>query len=53
VTGDRPGHQEFSRQPFGHRQQAPRFRRMMTERLTPERLITVAVTRHLEIRSHN
>ena len=27
---------------------APEFRRLMAERLTPGRLTTVAVTRHLE-----
>jgi len=48
VTGDGHGHREFRRQPFGHRELAPGFRRLMAERPTPERLTTVAVTRHLE-----
>ena len=48
VTGDRHGHREFWNRPFGHRQRVPGIRRLMAERLTPERLTTVAVTRHLE-----
>ena len=35
--------------PPGHRELAPGFRRLKAERLTPERLTTVAVTRHLSI----
>ncbi len=30
---------------------APEFRRLKAERLTPERLTTVAVTRHLRMKS--
>ena len=48
VTGDGHGHREFRSRHFGHRELAPGFRRLMAERLTPERLTTVAVTRHLE-----
>ena len=48
VTGDGHGHREFSYRPFGHRELAPGFRRLKAERLTPERLTAVAVTRHLE-----
>jgi hypothetical protein len=33
----------------GRRALAPGFRRLKAERLTPERLTTVAVTRHLSI----
>ena len=47
-TGDGHGHQEFRNRPFGHRELAPGFRRLKAEGLTPERLTTVAVTRHLE-----
>ena len=48
VTGDGHGHREFRNRPFGHRELAPGFRRLKAERLTPERLTTVAVTCHLE-----
>ena len=48
VTGDGHGHLEFRSRLFGHRELAPGFRRLKTERLTPERLTTVAVTCHLE-----
>jgi hypothetical protein len=48
VTGDRHRHRVLRIRPFGHRELAPGFRRLMAERLTPERLTTVAVTRHLE-----
>jgi hypothetical protein len=48
VTGDGHGYQEFRSRPLGHRVLAPGFRRLKAERLTPERLTTVAVTRHLE-----
>ena len=51
VTGDRHGHREFWNRPFGHRQRVPGIRRLMAERLTPERLTTVAVTRHLKFRA--
>ena len=34
---------------LGHRELAPGFRRLKAEGLTPERLTTVAVTRHLEL----
>ena len=34
--------------PFGHRVLAPGFRRLKADRLTPERLTTVAATRHME-----
>jgi hypothetical protein len=49
VTGDGHGHREFRNRPFGHRELAPGFRRLKAEGLTPERLTTVAVTRHLEL----
>ena len=49
VTGDGHGHREFRSRLFGHRELAPGFRRLKAERLTPERLTTVAVTRHLSI----
>jgi hypothetical protein len=48
VTGDGRGHREFRNRPFGHRELVPGFRRLKAGRLTPERLTTVAVTRHLE-----
>jgi hypothetical protein len=48
VTGDGHGHREFRRRPFGHRERAPGPRRLKAEGLAPERLTTVAVTRHLE-----
>ena len=48
VTGDGHGHREFRVRPFGHRELAPGIRRLKAERLTPGRLNTVAVTRHLE-----
>jgi hypothetical protein len=49
VTGDGHGHREFRNRPFGHRELAPGFLRLKAEGLTPERLTTVAVTRHLEL----
>jgi hypothetical protein len=48
VTGDGHGRPEFWGRPFGHRELAPGFRRLKAERLAPERLTTVAVTRHLK-----
>ena len=48
VTGDGHGHLEFRNRTFGHRELAPGFRRLKAEGLTPERLTTEAVTRHLE-----
>jgi len=51
VTGDGHGHQEFRSRQLGCRELAPGFRRLKAERLTPERLTTVAVTRHLELMS--
>ena len=48
VTGDGHGHREFRSRHFGHRELVPGLRRLMAERLTPERLTTVAVTRHLK-----
>ena len=48
VSGDGHGHREFRCRLFGHRELAPGFWRMTAERLIPERLTTVAVTRHLE-----
>jgi predicted NACHT family NTPase len=48
VSGDGHGHREFRRRQFGHREQEPGYRRLKAERLTPERLASVAVTRHLE-----
>jgi hypothetical protein len=49
VTGDGHGYREFRGRPFGHRELAPGFRRLKAERLAPERLTTVAVTRHLRM----
>jgi len=49
VTGDGHRHREFRSRPFGYRELAPGFRRLRAERLTPERLTTVAVTRHLKL----
>jgi len=46
--GDGHGYREFRGRPFGYRELAPGFRRLKAERLTPERLTTVAVTRHLK-----
>ena len=48
VTGDGHGHREFRNRPFGHRGLATGCWRLTAERLTPEKLTTVAVTRHLE-----
>ena len=48
MSGDGHGHREFRGRPFGHRELATGFRRLKAKRLTPERLTTVAVTRHLE-----
>ena len=48
VSGDEHRHREFRGRPFGHRELALGFRRLKAERLAPERLTTVAVTRHLE-----
>ena len=48
VSGDGHRHREFRCRPFGHRELAPGFRRLMAERLSPERTTTVAVNRHLE-----
>jgi hypothetical protein len=47
VSGEGHGHREFSYRPFGHRELASGFRRLKAEWLIPERLIPVAVTRHL------
>ena len=51
VTGDGHGNREFRSRPFGHRGLAAGFRRPKAERLSPERLTPVAVTRHLECMS--
>ena len=51
VTGDGHGYREFWSQPLGHRELAPGFRRLKAERLTPERLTTVAVTRHQKFKA--
>ena len=48
VTGDGHGHREFRSQRLSHRELAPGFRRLKAERLNPERLTAVAVTRHPE-----
>jgi hypothetical protein len=48
VSGDGHRHREFRGRPFGHRELAPGFRRLMAERPIPERPTTVAVTRHLK-----
>ena len=49
MSGDGHRHREFRCRPFGHRERAPGFRRLMAKRLIPERLTPVAVTRHLEL----
>jgi hypothetical protein len=49
VSGDGHWKQELRNRPFGHQVLAPGFRRLKAERLTPERLTTVAGTCHLEI----
>jgi hypothetical protein len=49
LSGDGHGRRELRRRPFGHRGLAPGFRRLKAEELTPERLTTVAVTRHPEL----
>ena len=46
VTGDGHRHREFRNRPFGHRELAPGLQRLTAERLAPERLTTVAFTRH-------
>ena len=51
VTGDGHGYREFRSRHFGHRELTPGFRRLKAERLAPERLTTVAVTRHLRMNS--
>ena len=48
VSGDGHGYREFRSRPLGHRELTPGFRRLMAKRLTPEKLTTVAVTRHLK-----
>ena len=48
VSGDGHGYREFRCRLFGHQELAPGFRRLMAERLIPERLTPVAGTRHLE-----
>ncbi len=48
MLGDGNGHREFWTRHFSHRVLAPGFRGLKGERLTPEWLTTVAVTRHLE-----
>jgi hypothetical protein len=48
VTGDGHGHREFRSRHLGHRELVSRLLRPRAERLTPERLITVAVTCHPE-----
>ena len=48
VAGDGHGNREFRQRPFGHRELAPGSRRLKAERLEPEWLTPVAVTRHLE-----
>ena len=48
VAGGGHGNREFRCRPFGHRGLAAGFRRPKAERLMPERLTPVAVTRHLE-----
>jgi len=48
VPGDGHGHREFRSQPFSHRELVRGFRRLKAERLNPERLTAVAVTRHPE-----
>ncbi len=47
------GWREFMLRPFGNQVLAPRFRRLMAERLSPEWLIPVAVNRHLRIKRYN
>jgi hypothetical protein len=48
-SGDGHGDREFSYRLFGHRELAPGLRRLKAERLTPEWLTPVAVTRHLRM----
>ncbi len=48
VSGDGHRHREFRVRPFGHRELVTGFRRLKAERLDPEWLTAVAVTRHLE-----
>jgi hypothetical protein len=48
VSGDGHGQRELRCRPFGHQMLASGFRRLKAERLTPERLASVAVTRHLK-----
>jgi hypothetical protein len=43
----------FWRRLFGHHALAPEFRWLKAEYLTAERIIPVAVTRHLEMSSNN
>jgi hypothetical protein len=38
---------------MGRMELAPGFRRLKAERLIPERLTTVAVTRHLRMNQHD
>ena len=51
VSGDGHRHRVLRIRPLGHRELAPGFRRLKAERLTPERLTTVAVTRHQKFRA--
>jgi hypothetical protein len=53
VSDDGHRHRKLRHRPLGHRELAPGFRRLKAELLATERLITVAVTRHLGICSHN
>ncbi len=53
VSDDGYGHREFRRRQLGLRELAPGFRRLKAERLYPEWLTPVAVTRHLRIRRYN
>ncbi len=50
VSSDGHGHREFRCQLFGHRELASRFLRPRAERLSPERLTSVAVTRQRKLR---
>jgi len=49
LTRERHG-DGYGHLPFGHRELAPGLQRLTAERLIPERLTAVAVTRHPKLR---
>ena len=53
MPGDGHGRRQFRHREFGLRELAPWFRRLKAERLYPEWLKPVAVTRHLRMRRYN